>query len=117
MANEQNLMKANRRKISSRKQKQMKLLFPVHHAHRLLERGRYAKHFTRKTSMVLAAVVQYFTLELLDLSAKIALKSGKKCIQPRFIRLAMQLDDDLNELFASVTVAQGGVVPDKLKTF
>uniref|UniRef100_A0A670IAB1 Histone H2A n=1 Tax=Podarcis muralis TaxID=64176 RepID=A0A670IAB1_PODMU len=62
------------------------LQFPVGRIGRLLRRGRYAERVGVGASVYMAAVLEYLTL-------------------------AIRSDDELNKLFAHVTIAEGGVLP------
>lgn len=50
--------------------------------------------------------------EVLDFAGKIAHDNKKARIIPHHIQLAIHNDEELNELFKQVTVAQGGVMPN-----
>ena len=84
------------------------LIFPVGRVGSLLRKGRYARRVGAAASVYTAAVLEYLTAELLELSAKSA--KGKKRITPRAITLAVRHDKDLGELLAGVTLSRGGVV-------
>uniref|UniRef100_A0A8D0ER94 Histone H2A n=1 Tax=Strix occidentalis caurina TaxID=311401 RepID=A0A8D0ER94_STROC len=73
------------------------LQFPVGCVHRLLKRGNY-----------------YLTAEILELAGNAARENKKARILPRHIQLAVRNDEELNKLFSSVTIAQGGVLPNVL---
>lgn len=96
---------------SKRTHKISNLLFSAHRARKFLKDGKYTKRIGRDTSVTLAAVTQYLTIEMLTLSWEIALRLGNKRIQPRHILLAIQLDDEFSALLSHTTIAQGGVVP------
>lgn len=114
MAGEETLATIRKRKAA--RTKQPKLLFPAHRARRFLRKGKFAKRIERNTPIALAAVVECLSLELLGLAAQITTKFGTKRIQPRHLSLAIQLDDDFREMLAKTTMAQGGVIPDFLKS-
>lgn len=99
------------------------LIFPVGRVGSRLRKGRYAKRVGALSGVYLAAVLEYLTAELLDLSAGAAgyktrsntqgsKKSKLPRISPRHVTLAVRSDDDLGGLLRDVTVARGGVVPD-----
>lgn len=87
------------------------LIFPAHHARKFLQQGKFANRIRRDTSLTLAAITQYLTMELLALSGQIAMKSGAKRIQPRHLFLAVHLDDEFRELLSHITMVQGGAMP------
>ncbi|OWK58227.1 Histone H2A type 2-B [Lonchura striata] len=84
------------------------LQFPVARVHGLLRRGKYADRIGSATAVCLAAVMEYVTAEVLELAGNAARDSRKVKILPRHIQLAVRSDDELNKLFACVTIPQGG---------
>ncbi|NWS07631.1 H2AX protein, partial [Motacilla alba] len=101
---------------ASKKSKSAKagLQFPVGRVYRLLRRGKYADRIGSGAAIYLAAVMEYVTAELLELAGNAAHENRKTRILPRHIQLAVRNDDELNELFACVTIPQGGVMPNIL---
>ncbi|KAG6923081.1 histone H2A-beta, sperm-like [Chelydra serpentina] len=85
--------------LLSRKTKSSKagLQFPVGRVHRLLKRGNYAERIGAGAPVYLAAVLEYLTAEILELSGNAAHENKKIRIGPRHIQLA-----------------QGGVMPNIL---
>uniref|UniRef100_A0A8C0ET28 Histone H2A n=1 Tax=Bubo bubo TaxID=30461 RepID=A0A8C0ET28_BUBBB len=55
-----------------------------------------------------AAVLEYLTAEILELAGNAARENKKARILPRHIQLAVRNDEELNKLFSSVTIVQGG---------
>ncbi|XP_021394372.2 histone H2A [Lonchura striata] len=90
------------------------LQFPVARVHGLLRRGKYADRIGSATAVCLAAVMEYVTAEVLELAGNAARDSRQVKILPRHIQLAVRSDDELNKLFACVTIPQGGVMPNIL---
>ncbi|CAM5075092.1 histone H2A-beta, sperm [Chelonia mydas] len=90
------------------------LQFPVGRVHRLLKRGNYAERIGAGAPVYLAAVLEYLTAEILELSGNAAHENKKGRIGPRHIQLAVRNDEELNKLFAGVTIAEGGVMPNIL---
>ncbi|NXL29224.1 H2AX protein, partial [Glaucidium brasilianum] len=90
------------------------LQFPVGCVHRLLRRGNYASRIGPGAAILLAAVLEYLTAEVLELAGNAARQNKKARILPRHIQLAVRNDDKLNKLLSSVTIAQGGVLPNVL---
>ncbi|XP_074757235.1 histone H2A-like [Athene noctua] len=90
------------------------LQFPVGRVHRLLRRGNYASRIGPGAAIFLAAVLEYLTAEVLELAGNAAQENKKARILPRHIQLAVRNDEELNKLFSSVTIAQGGVIPNIL---
>jgi len=87
------------------------LIFPVGRIGSLLRKGRYARRVAASSAVYLAAVLEYLTAELLELSSK-ALTGSKKRISPRAVTLAVRHDDDLGTLLKDVTLSRGGVIPN-----
>ncbi|NWS31657.1 H2AX protein, partial [Polioptila caerulea] len=90
------------------------LQFPVGRVYRLLRRGNYADRIASGAAIYLAAVMEYLAAEILELAGNAAHENKKARILPRYIQLAMRNDDELNKLFACVTIPQGGVMPNIL---
>uniref|UniRef100_A0A663LVJ1 Histone H2A n=1 Tax=Athene cunicularia TaxID=194338 RepID=A0A663LVJ1_ATHCN len=80
----------------------------------LLKKGNYASRIGPGTAIFLAAVLEYLTAEVLELAGNVAQENKKARILPRHIQLAVRNDEELNKLFSSVTIAQGGVLPNVL---
>jgi len=94
--------------ISSR----LGLIFPVGRVGSQLRRGRYTKRVGAAAPVYLAAVLEYLTAELLELSGKVAGQQKKKRITPRAVTLAVRHDEELSQLLQNVTFTQGGVLPN-----
>ena len=89
------------------------LIFPVGRVSSLLKKGQYARRVAASSGVYLAAVLEYLTAELLELTVKAATqnKSKSKRLTPRTLTLAVRHDDDLGALLQNVTLSRGGVVP------
>ncbi|NXY24738.1 H2A2 protein, partial [Atrichornis clamosus] len=96
------------------KSAQAGLQFPVGRVYRLLRRGKYADRIGSGAAIYLAAVMEYLTAEVLELAGNAARENRKTRILPRHIQLAVRNDDELDKLFACVTIPQGGVLPNIL---
>ncbi|KFP16129.1 Histone H2A type 1, partial [Egretta garzetta] len=90
------------------------LQFPVGRVYRLLKRGNYAKRIGLGAAIYLVAVLEYLSMEILELAGDTARENKKARIGPRHIQLAVRNDDELNKLLSCVTIAQGGVLPNVL---
>lgn len=93
------------------------LIFPVGRVGSLLRRGQYARRVGASSAVYLAAVLEYLTAELLELSAKTVQgqKKPAKRITPRAMTLAVRHDEDLGALLKDVTLSRGGVLPTVTK--
>ena len=104
-------------KKSGSQSKKAGLLFPVGRIGSLLRRGQYARRVGASAAVYMAAVLEYLTAELLELTVKAATsgaKKGKKAVtrlNPRILTLAVRHDEDLGALLQNVTLSRGGVLP------
>ncbi|XP_067116389.1 H2A histone family member 1a like [Osmerus mordax] len=88
------------------------LTFPVGRIARLLKKGRYAKCIGSGAAVYLAAVMEYLCAEVLELAGNACRDNKKVRIVPRHVQLAVRNDEELNLLLGSVTIAEGGVLPN-----
>ncbi|XP_061391542.1 histone H2A-like [Musca vetustissima] len=85
------------------------LQFPVGRIHRLLRKGNYAERVGAGAPVYLAAVMEYFAADILELAGN----AGKKTrIIPRYLQLAIRNDEEFNKLLSGISIAQGGVMPN-----
>merc|ERR1712021_237626 len=85
------------------------LNFPVGRVMRHLRKGRFANRVGAGAPVYLAAVLEYLTAEVLELSGN-ACKSYKKSrIIPRMIFLAVKEDTELDTLLSNTLITTGGV--------
>ena len=87
------------------------LLFPVGRVHKQLKRGRFATRVSHTAPIYLAAVLEYVVAEVLEIAAKVSIDLKKQRITPRHILLAINNDNELEQLFAHAQISSGGVVP------
>ncbi|XP_015285192.1 PREDICTED: histone H2A-beta, sperm-like [Gekko japonicus] len=90
------------------------LQFPVGRVHRFLRRGQYAERIGMGAAVYLSAVLEYLTAEILELAGNAASENKRQRIGPRHLQLAVRTDEELSQLFAGVTIAEGGVLPNIL---
>ncbi|KAL0919287.1 hypothetical protein M5K25_011372 [Dendrobium thyrsiflorum] len=88
------------------------LQFPVGRVARILKVGRYAQRIGSGAPVYLSAVLEYLAAELLELAGNAARDNKKSRIIPRHIQLAVRNDEELSKLLGSVTIANGGVLPN-----
>ena len=88
------------------------LTFPVARLGRFLKTGRYAKRVGAGAPVYMAAVLEYLTAELLELSGNAAKDNKKTRIIPRHIQLAVKNDEELNKFVGRATISAGGVMPN-----
>lgn len=91
------------------------LIFPVGRIGRMLRKGQYARRIGASSAVYMAAVLEYLTAELLELTSKAVAEKKAKRLTPRAMTLAVRGDDDLGELLKAVTLSRGGVVPSVTK--
>ena len=93
------------------KTKRAGLTFPVARVHGHIRRGQFAKRVGVGATVYLAAVMEYLTAEILELSGNASREGNKRRIAPRHIMLAIRNDEELNKLLSDVTISHSGVVP------
>ena len=86
------------------------LQFPVSRLHRFLREGRYGERVGAAAPVFMAAVLEYLTVEVLELASNAACDK-KTRISPRHIMLAVRNDEELNQLLSNITIASAGAVP------
>lgn len=100
-----------RRKTKSRSNR-AGLQFPVGRIHRLLRKGNYAERVGAGSSVFLAAAIEYLVAEVMELAGNFARYDKRIRITPRNLMYAIRNDEELNKLLSTVTIAQGGVLPE-----
>ncbi|XP_045111258.1 histone H2A-beta, sperm-like [Portunus trituberculatus] len=88
------------------------LQFPVARVQRYLRSGYFAPRVSATASVFMSAILEYLCAEVLEMAGKETMKHKRVRITPRHIFLSVQKDQDLSELFESVTISRGGYVPD-----
>jgi histone H2A len=62
-------------------------------------------------AIYIAAVLEYLTAEILEMSGHVTRESKKAHIQPRHILIAIKQDEEFNKMLRNITICEGGVVP------
>lgn len=84
------------------------LQFPVGRIARFLRQGRYAARVGTGAPVYLAAVLEYLTAEVLELSGNYAKQLKKSRIVPRCIFMAVKEDPELDQLLHDTIISNGG---------
>ena len=84
------------------------LHFPVGRVARFLKEGGFAQRVGDGASVYLAAVLEYLTAEILELSGNAAKQMKKSRIVPRCIYLAIKEDPELDRLLGDAIITNGG---------
>ena len=88
------------------------ITFPVGRTTRYFKQGRYAEAVGPGAGVFMAAVLEYLTSEILELSGNACHEHKKKTIAPRHIQLAVRNDEELNKLMVDTTITESGVLPN-----
>ncbi|XP_041058970.1 histone H2A, sperm-like [Carcharodon carcharias] len=88
------------------------LQFPVSRISRLLRKGHYAKHVGAGAPIYPAPVLEYLTVEILELAGNVARDNKKIPIIPCHLELTICNVKELNKLLGGVTIPQGGGLPN-----
>ncbi|KAL0964217.1 hypothetical protein UPYG_G00320980 [Umbra pygmaea] len=100
------------KKTSTSRSSRAGLQFPVGRIARLLRKGNYAHRIGVGAAVYLTAILEYLCAEVLELAGNACRDNKKARIAPRHIQLAVRNDEELNMLLGSVTISDGGVLPN-----
>lgn len=76
-----------------------------------MRRGQYANKLSSDAAVYMAAVLEYLAAEVLELSGDKSKDDKRKRITPRHIRLAIDDDKELFQLWGGRIIPGGGVTP------
>ncbi|KYO35575.1 histone H2A-beta, sperm [Alligator mississippiensis] len=85
------------------------LLFPVSRIDGLLRKGQFAERIGAGAPVYMAAVLQYLTHEIMDITGEVTKRSKKRRISQQHLQLAIQSDGELKKVLGGVTISQGCV--------
>eukprot|EP01056_Protomagalhaensia_sp_Gyna25_P004902 Protomagalhaensia_sp_Gyna_25__4901@NODE_51_length_6078_cov_73_141911_g38_i0_p4_GENE_NODE_51_length_6078_cov_73_141911_g38_i0NODE_51_length_6078_cov_73_141911_g38_i0_p4_ORF_typecomplete_len169_score46_22Histone/PF00125_24/2_9e14Histone/PF00125_24/6_7e02CBFD_NFYB_HMF/PF00808_23/0_0049CBFD_NFYB_HMF/PF00808_23/1_6e03Histone_H2A_C/PF16211_5/0_12_NODE_51_length_6078_cov_73_141911_g38_i0406912 len=108
--------KASTKPKSKSRSEKAGLTFPVGRIEKSLKHGRFAKRVGQGAPIFMAAVLEYLTSEVLELSADEATKHGKQRIVPKYVQYAVRSDLDLSHFLGNVIIASGGAFPENLSS-
>merc|ERR1711964_496122 len=100
-----------RHKKYQRLEVRLGLSFPCGRATRHCRKTRVAKRISRKTGVVVSAVMEYITAEVLELAGNACKDRKKKTIFPRHLQTAIRTDEELSEFLKNVTLRNTHVLP------
>lgn len=101
-----------KKKKSKTKSLKAGLKFPVGRIHRFLKNNLTSQNrVSSEAAVYTAAILEYLTSEVLELSSLISTKKNIKRITPRHLCLAIRGDTELDCL-TKATIRGGGVNPD-----
>eukprot|EP01090_Pellita_catalonica_P006245 TRINITY_DN16450_c0_g1_i1.p1 TRINITY_DN16450_c0_g1~~TRINITY_DN16450_c0_g1_i1.p1 ORF type:complete len:243 (-),score=37.13 TRINITY_DN16450_c0_g1_i1:11-670(-) len=88
------------------------LTFPVGRIHRKMREKHPGVRMGQQVPVFLAAVLEYITAEVLELSGNAARDNKRVRIVPRHITLGVRNDAELNRLLLHCHISSGGVIPN-----
>ena len=99
------------KKLTPATVKRSGLTFPAVRVRRNMIKGMFGKKVHSSAGLFLAAVLEYLTAEILELSGNAARDNKKKLLTPRHVQMAIRHDEELDSLLQDVTISRGGVIP------
>jgi histone H2A len=97
-----------KKKVSSAKK--AGLQFSVGRVRKLMKDASTKSRLGNTAAVYLAAVLEYITAEILELGGNAAKDNKRTQIKPRFLQLAIRMDEELDKLLKDATIASGGVL-------
>ena len=80
------------------------LNFPVGRIHRMLKANKFANRIGVGAPVYMAAVLEYISAEILELSGSCALENKRERITPSDVQQAVRNDLELNKLLSNVVI-------------
>ena len=87
------------------------LLFAVPRVTKLMRRDRLAGTVGRSSGLVMAAVMEYLTSEVLELAGNLCQEGRRHRIKPRDLMLAIANDEELSKVVSGAIFHESGVAP------
>ncbi|XP_014462495.1 histone H2A-beta, sperm [Alligator mississippiensis] len=87
------------------------LVFSVSCVDRLLRKGQFAERIGAGAPVYMAAVAQYLTYEIIDVTGKVTKHSKNHQISQQHLQLAIQSNKDLKKVLEVANISQGWVPP------
>lgn len=104
--------KINKKNVRGDLQKKVGLLFPVNKIRNLMRKKNYARIISQRSAVTVAAVLEYLTAEVIEVSGDVSKDEKTNNLRPRHISLGIRTDKELYELVGShVIIPMGGIVP------
>ncbi|CAJ0922232.1 unnamed protein product, partial [Mesorhabditis belari] len=99
--------KAKKKTIRQSRSTRAGLTFPVSRCERYLRKRNPKLRIGAGAAVYLAAVLEYMTAELLELSGNVSRDAEKRRILPRHLQLSIRNDEELSRLLAKTTIPSG----------
>lgn len=84
--------------------------FPVARIKSMLRVHNYGRRISDTGAVFMAAILEYITAEILELSLNAARSNGSSRINPKQVNLVLKTDEDLSRNFMSSTIPRAGHV-------
>ncbi|XP_011373884.1 histone H2A-Bbd type 2/3 [Pteropus vampyrus] len=97
---------SSRRSRTRSRTARAELSFSVSHIERLLREGHYSQRLSSSAPVYLAAIIQYLTAKVLELAGEEAQKTGRRCITPELVDMAVHNNALLSGFFGTTTISQ-----------
>ena len=85
------------------------LRFPVGRIGRYLREGKFAERTSASSAVMMAAVIEYMTAEILELAGDACGDDKRVRITPKHLQQGIQKDPELLSFMMNTTISSGGV--------